>query len=186
MNGKQVLRGALALTMIAMAAPASAALVNFSIQGTVRSVNSINAFGLTVGESVFATAMYDDSLVSLTGASSVSFGFGGNSFGMPLMFDIGSVMLNQRNDVSFASTFPLLAFLDGAFASFNFNAEPGVNNSPVDFETFFFAFNGQDGLAGDWNIESLSITPKVPEPTTLALLGLGLAGFAAATRRKAA
>lgn len=82
---------------------------------------------------------------------------------------------------------------DKAILSWNGNTlQLGSNNSGFLVDTFNLTgvtgttFKIQaSGIASSFKLAGLSATPAIPEPSTYALMGLGLVGIALASRRKA-
>lgn len=100
------------------------------------------------------------------------------------------VELARHADLGF--TGPGSYYTDSAY---DFGADPIFSNfshtgSTAKIEFFIFGPGNQDINDESWAMDNLSVsvttknTTNVPEPGSLALIGLGLAGLAAASRRK--
>lgn len=79
--------------------------------------------------------------------------------------------------------------VDGGFAAAYFDTNGEVGGTDFSFTSSFQAIFDATGaptgyLSGDFQLSGES-TRVIPEPSTIALLGLGLLGFAGARRRKA-
>ena len=164
--------------------------VNLLIEGTINSARNTNPYNLSVGDSVFASASFDNNLITSAGSSEIGFGTNGNAFGGSLNLMIGSRNFNEQDDIDYFGFFPTLTFDNGLFSCIEFVSEFGRNSRRL-FESFGLDFdrinqnNGRVQITGSWDISTLSITPtaSVPEPTTMMLLGLGIMGLVGSKRR---
>ncbi len=166
---RNVIRSA-TLTLLLLASSIAAAVpVNFVISGTVNGVDLGNIYGLSAGDTVIATAMFDDAVIAALGNGVVEAGQAGNAFGAMLSLNLGLVTLVESNDIDYiGDIFPTLLFFNGTFTGFDFVADLNANGSPIDLDVDGLAFTGSDGLFGNFLLDTLRITPKaVPEPATL-------------------
>lgn len=177
-------RESLRLTLAALAlcafGSANAALVNFTLTGYVDDwADSGNAFGVGLGDPIYASGTFDDSVLS-SGSGTVSFGTGsGNS----MAITVGSQTFSAADDVNFATGFPQLSLLSGAFDGLNFYADFGSAGYFASTGGFFDGLD--DGyllIAGAWDAASFSVS-AVPVPAAAWLFASGLAGLIGFARR---
>lgn len=170
---------ALALSILVYAGAAQAVPIQFSIDGVVDTAVDGNIFGLEVGDTVSATAIFDDSLLTGVGSEEIAFGDGtGNS----MSHRIGDVTFTQSMDFSFGEGFyPSLFFFNGIFDGWAIIVDAGFNGALTNYSSGIFFFGGPswEDVTGTWLAETGRFTStepptQVPEPATLLLLGMGL------------
>jgi len=165
---KHLQRGlaALGLSLANWASLAAPVTVNFSV--TIDSLTSP-----LVGQSFTGTVNFDDALGSVMGdetlfdLSGFSFEFAGASYGLGDLFSASAVYQN------------------GQFAGLDVQAD-GFFFLPAwgGAEAYFGYDFGPDGMGNGSFTAQIEPGNGVPEPTGLALAGLGLIGLAAARRRR--
>ena len=177
------LKTILLVSTFALAAGAGgvqAALVNFTLSGTVGSADAGNAFGLNIGDSITMTGVFNDSALNDVGAESVVFSAGsGNS----LDIVVGTMSFTETDDVDYSlGSSPSLSFFDGAFTGFDFLTYFGTFGQ---FESTVLSAGAMDDnfnvVNSAWTNYSVA---AVPVPAAVWLFGSGLLGLAGVARRK--
>ena len=166
--------------------------ITLTIDAEVMNPEIGNPYGLSDGDVITATAMFDDDLIDPNGTSFIQLGIGGNAFGGTLTFVVGSLIFTETMDDGFATGFPQLTFEDGIFDNFNYQTTIGMNGATEYFSSSANSSGGTNfggtGIFGNYDLSSTSTMPTptaVPEPGTLTLFGLGLLGLGVARRQAA-
>ena len=186
---------------LTIAAPAQAVLVTTTIEGSVDLADASNPFGLTVGDTVTAVAIYDDTGIPALGTSDVLFNSGsGNS----LTITFGSFEFEEEDDDAFLLTFPRLEFTNGAPSGLDFEIDgfslPGFTDLTLgefSSETRWFLDDNVGPvevlLEGTWDFANAVTVPvddpgpgpiAVSEPGSWMLLATGFAGLLGFARQR--
>jgi len=160
-----------ALLLLMSIGSANAQLVNFTVEGNVTLAGGSNIFGLSVGDTITANAIFDDSLISGTGTSLID--FSDPLLGIDLIITTGSGTYANADEVLGGAW---LWFYNGVFDGLDYSA------SDEEFDSFNLNFTGTD-LGGTWTTATLA---PVPVPAALWLFGSGLIGLVGIVRRKTA
>ena len=176
---KYVLKGLGAALLLALGlTQAHAQMVNFTLTGTVNNTMQNtwyydkNVFGLSIGDTITATASFDDRLINAGGTSLIDF----DAPGIEMIINVGNTTFTDDDDFSAGAW---LYFYDGLFDGLSFNSD--VWDKDFDSSNFCCDFNGDD-FDGTWTSASVS---AVPVPAAIWLFGSGLLGLAGMARRKA-
>ena len=160
-----------ALVALLFGGQAQAVMINMQLTGTVTNADSPNIFDLSVGDTILASATYNDSSLTGSGLESIVFGPGTDNY---LTLQVGSILLVQNNDVDYGFGAPGLIFEDGNLSGLNF-----VSTDPYFFGAGDFLYLGwragtnpsSPEVTGVWNEPAFHV---VPEPGTLAQFGFVL------------
>jgi len=169
-----------AAVMVMGVGTAQAALLSYTITGDVYVGNEsgANAFGLSAGDNITATGIFDDSPLS-GGTGTVSFGSGS---GNTMTIYVGTETFQASDDTGYGGgSYPQLVFSGFALDEFNF-----VATSPETFNSNFLFFDDLGGAYGDLFGEWRTSVPTaaVPEPMSAALVSSVLIGLLAIRVRR--
>lgn len=178
--------------LIALAAPAAAALVRTTVTGDVTLAEAGNPLGLGVGDAVTAVAVYDDALVDPTDPLDTLLILSDPRFSLTIT--LGSFTYTQALE-SFPPGFPDLLFVDGTLDGIRFSVNPlalgaFTNLRLTDFEGGRAAGLDQLDAGGSfvrplvearWSFDSAVTTPL---PAAAWLLSGALAALAVVRHRR--
>ena len=179
-------------------APAHAVLVQTTVIGTVDLADATNPFNLSVGDTVTAVAVYDDALVDPTDPNFRLEIDSDPAFSLTI--DFNTFIFTEDLDSDFGNGFPFLTFNLGDISGINFEISEWTFGGFTDLELGAFATNTRFFLddrdpsaeapvllEGTWdfvNAVTVPVSPQVPEPHTVLLLGAGLIGLRYAKKRR--
>lgn len=165
--------------------PVEAALLSTSLQGTVTEDNSgLNPFGLNNGNSVFASATYDDAVV--VGSSTDEEIFINGLTGWDFTITLGSFSFSQAdvNDPTYTSFFFDNGKLDGIrffLEDIDIDSYAGLLIEDFNGARSLFAEDSDTGfpiyLELDWDFANASTPSAVPLPATTWIFLSGLMGL---------
>ena len=178
------------IAMCLISTPVQAVLVSTEFSGTVTLDNGgTNPFGLSNGDSIFGSAVYDDAIVLGTDPDEMQSMNSQSGWGFNIT--LGSFSFSEADVTD--PTYTAFFFNMGAFDGIRFFIEPITIGAFSDlliedfdggrslFAEQFAIQSPEVYLEADWDFANASkpvpVVTAVPEPTTLALLGLGLIGL---------
>jgi len=170
-----------------------AAPVSTTVQGTISSADASNPFGLNGGDTVTATATYDDSVIPNSGNFFLELDSTSNPL-LTLTITLGSYTYQEIDDADLGFGGPELLFTDGLLSSigffhdnFSFGGITGLESGLGTTANSFFVDNVINPLnpltnisllEGTWEFTSAQTTP-IPAPGTwlLFISFIGLTRF---------
>ncbi|WP_206609541.1 VPLPA-CTERM sorting domain-containing protein [Thiohalobacter thiocyanaticus] len=158
------------LLLMLGAGSANAALIGFTLEGTVASAAPANPFGLSVNDIITASGVYDDTTIDING--DIDFSTGTNN----MEIQVGSYNFTDADDALGGGTMTLSG---GSFVGLSYLAGtlPGFNSTVSTFASL-------DGtIGGSWDVNSFQTT-VVPVPAAVWLFGSGLLGLVGIARRR--
>jgi len=174
------------LLMLLGASTVSAALVPFTLTGTIESADTDNIFNVAVSDIITATGSFDDSLSGGGSSGSIT----------GLLITVGDLTFNDSMEAYGGASIELNP--DNTLKSLLYEANEGLLGSLAYFDTYFLsftgsAFNGPKSkgsptelkISGHWDESAVLIT-TVPIPAAVWLFGSGLLGLIGIARKKAA
>lgn len=178
------LRVTAAALLMAASISAHAALVTTPFTGTIEKALAGNPFGVGVGDTVFASATYDDALVAATGISVIEID---SNPAFDLRVTIGSTVITADQDIGYGFGYPRLEFTDGLLTGVDIRAQFDLGLFVMEFGTLppgmvkFYL----DALGSEAVLEGTFVLPPapVPIPPAIFLFGTALAGLAVIGRR---
>jgi len=176
---KQIVSSFFCLAVLT-ASQAQSAIVQFSINGEITDAYS-NPFGLSTGDLISATGVFDDSSISAAGVSYVDFSLSYNN----MVIEVGSVNYTDELDLLGGAS---LYFSDGILDGMDYEAISGSFDSwgyfgQVDYYGVALEDFTGTGIAGNWILDSYQVT-AVPVPAAVWLFASGMLLLGGIARRR--